>query len=234
MAKFNKKKKSDKFFWTAALVLLALAGIFLNKVEGGSQSKAAYEGTGPGSAPTEPLATTPPTYQGGALTAPKGAVVGEWVGDNKNRFNNAATIITVGMNFKVTDGKEVPCRGWIVAIGTALQESGLVNLGDLGDRNDHDSLGLFQQRPSQGWGTPAQIKDTTYASRKFYQKLTSSKLTGWQTMRLTDAAQGVQVSAYSEAYQKHRSAAIDIVFLILNHNGVSTASCPSKSNLQGL
>lgn len=230
LAKFNKKKKSNTFFWIAALILLALAGTFLNKVESGSQSKAAYEGTGPGSAPTETLPTIAPTYKGGVLTAPKGAVVGEWKGDNKNRFNNAATIITVGMNFKTTDGKDVPCRGWIVAIGTALQESGLVNLSG----GDRDSLGLFQQRPSQGWGTPAQITDTTYASRKFYQKLTSSKLAGWQTMRLTDAAQKVQISGYPEAYQKHRSNAIDIVFLILKHNGVSTDGCPSKSNLQGL
>lgn len=61
---------------------------------------------------------------------------------------NAAIIISVGQQW------EVPQRGWVIAIATALQESNLINLGDLGADNDHDSLGLFQQRPSMGWGSP--------------------------------------------------------------------------------
>ncbi|MEM5874189.1 MAG: hypothetical protein QW065_05340, partial [Acidilobaceae archaeon] len=65
----------------------------------------------------------------------------------------------------------VPPRGWVIAIATAIQESGLRNLGHLGVRNDHDSLGLFQQRPSMGWGTPEQLQDPVYASTKFYEKL---------------------------------------------------------------
>src|SRR5205814_7932675 len=67
--------------------------------------------------------------------------------------HNAAIIIAVGQQMKV------PPRGWVIAIATAMQESTLHNYGNLGSHNDHDSLGLFQQRPSQGWGTPAQIID---------------------------------------------------------------------------
>ena len=60
---------------------------------------------------------------------------------------------------------KVPPRGWVIAVATAMQECSLTNHGYLGDHNDHDSLGLFQQRPSQGWGTPEQIMDPVYAAR---------------------------------------------------------------------
>jgi hypothetical protein len=86
-----------------------------------------------------------------------------------------------------------------------MQESRLTNLGNLGSRNDHDSLGLFQQRPSSGWGTPAQITDPVYASTKFYEKLKT--IAGWETMPLTEAAQRVQISAYPDAYAKHEPVA---------------------------
>ena len=59
----------------------------------------------------------------------------------------------------------MPPRGWVIAVATAMQESRLTNLRHLGTRNDHDSLGLFQQRPSSGWGTPAQVTDPVYAAR---------------------------------------------------------------------
>ena len=80
--------------------------------------------------------------------------------------------------------------GWVVAVATAMQESGLRNLGHLGDRNDHDSLGLFQLRPSQGWGTPAQALNPTYAATAFY--VTLLRVPGWESMPLTEAAQAVQ------------------------------------------
>jgi hypothetical protein len=103
---------------------------------------------------------------------------------------NAATVAAVGVS------KKVPARAVVVALATALQESKLENL----EGGDRDSLGLFQQRPSQGWGTPEQIQDPRYASRKFYTALL--KVRGWQQMRVTEAAQRVQRSAYPEAYQK--------------------------------
>ncbi|MEO3780915.1 hypothetical protein ABGB16_29745, partial [Micromonospora sp. B11E3] len=88
----------------------------------------------------------------------------------------------------------LPERAAVISIATSLQESKLENLGHLGDRNDHDSLGLFQQRPSSGWGTPEQITDPEYSTTAFLKGL--KQVDGWQDMPLTDAAQTVQVSAY--------------------------------------
>ncbi|HEX8631146.1 MAG TPA: M23 family metallopeptidase [Catenuloplanes sp.] len=122
------------------------------------------------------------------------------------QVRNAAIIIKVGADL------DVPPRGWVIAVATAMQESRLTNLGHLGTRNDHDSLGLFQQRPSAGWGTPAQVRDPVYAATKFYQKL--KEVTGWEKMALTDAAQKVQISAYPNAYAKHERLATHIVNLL--------------------
>ncbi len=79
-----------------------------------------------------------------------------------------------------------------------MQESRLYNLGDLGANNDHDSLGLFQQRPSMGWGTPAEVTDPVYAATAFYLALQS--VPRWKSMSITAAAQSVQRSAYPNAY----------------------------------
>jgi hypothetical protein len=103
---------------------------------------------------------------------------------------NAATISAVGLR------RKMPERAIVVALATALQESKLENLDD----GDRDSVGLFQQRPSQGWGTPEQIQDPRYAAEKFYKAL--KKVKGWKQMRVTDAAQKVQRSAYPNAYEK--------------------------------
>ncbi|WP_229405415.1 hypothetical protein [Micromonospora sp. NBRC 110038] len=100
-------------------------------------------------------------------------------------------------------------RAAVISIGTALQESKLQNLGHLGDRNDHDSLGLFQQRPSSGWGTPEQITDPQYATTAFLKGL--RQVDGWHDMPLTDAAQTVQVSAYPDAYAQWEQQAADLV-----------------------
>ncbi|WP_091552501.1 M23 family metallopeptidase [Micromonospora pattaloongensis] len=125
---------------------------------------------------------------------------------SSSQLRNAAVIIRVGADLKV------PPRGWVIAVATAMQESTLNNLPHLGTENDHDSVGLFQQRPSQGWGRPAQLRDPAYSARKFYQKLLTVK--GWQTMPLTEAAQRVQVSAYPDAYAKHEPVATEIVNLL--------------------
>ncbi|OJF13896.1 M23 family metallopeptidase [Couchioplanes caeruleus] len=121
-------------------------------------------------------------------------------------MKNAAIIINVGAKLKM------PPRAWVIAVATAMQESGLRNLGHLGKENDHDSLGLFQQRPETGWGTPAQVTDPTYAATKFYEKLKT--IDGWETMPLTRAAQRVQISAYPDAYAKHEPVATRIVNLL--------------------
>jgi hypothetical protein len=115
---------------------------------------------------------------------------------------NARTIITIG------NQRRVPNGGQVIAVATALQESRLRNLRG----GDRDSIGLFQQRPSQGWGTPEQLSDPAYQTQKFYDKLLRTR--GWQKMRVTDAAQAVQVSAYPAAYAKHVPAATRLVDML--------------------
>lgn len=122
-------------------------------------------------------------------------------GLSKEQVGNAAIIIEVGHSMKV------PPRGWVIAVATALQESSLHNVQVA---VDHDSLGLFQQRPSQGWGTPAQLLDPRYASRKFYEAL-ARKAPNWPRMRLSDAAQAVQVSFNGSLYQKWEPLATAVV-----------------------
>ena len=100
-------------------------------------------------------------------------------------------------------------RAAVIAIGTALQESKLENLGHLGAANDHDSQGLFQQRPSSGWGTVEQITNPEYSTTAFLNGLRN--VDGWQDLPLTVAAQKVQVSAYPDAYAKWETQAADLV-----------------------
>jgi murein DD-endopeptidase MepM/ murein hydrolase activator NlpD len=128
------------------------------------------------------------------------------LGDEQMR--NAAIIIQVGQQM------QIPPRGWVIAVATAMQESQLLNLGHLGGQNDHDSLGLFQQRPSQGWGTAEQIRDPQYSSRKFFEKLQT--IPDWQRLPLTEAAQRVQRSAYPDAYAKHEPTAALAVNVLTN------------------
>jgi hypothetical protein len=143
---------------------------------------------------------TPGTIQQVSRNTPKVS------GYSAAQIRNATDIVATGQEMKV------PPRGWIVAVATAMQESTLHNYGDLGARNDHDSQGLFQQRPSQGWGTVAQVRDPKHASKSFYSRLV--KIKGWQTMSLTRAAQRVQRSAYPNAYAKWESDASRLVDII--------------------
>jgi murein DD-endopeptidase MepM/ murein hydrolase activator NlpD len=121
-------------------------------------------------------------------------------GLSQEQIANAAVIIAVGRELKV------PGRGLVVAIATAMQESTLHNYTRA---VDHDSLGLFQQRPKMGWGSPAQVTDPRYAAGKFYERLAG--IAGWQDMRVTDAAQRVQRSAFPNAYQKWEHLAVGLV-----------------------
>jgi len=104
---------------------------------------------------------------------------------------NAALITAIAVR------RGLPARAATIAIATAMQESKLYNL----TTGDRDSLGLFQQRPSQGWGTRTQILDPVHATNAFYDALV--KIDGYQTMVITEAAQRVQRSGYPEAYAQH-------------------------------
>lgn len=97
----------------------------------------------------------------------------------------------------VAGRRGLPPRAVSIGLATAMQESGLRNLS-YGDR---DSLGLFQQRPSQGWGTAAQVKDPWYASNAFFAEM--EKMDGWRTADIGDIAQKVQRSGFPDAYDKH-------------------------------
>ncbi|MEX0427581.1 hypothetical protein AB3X52_08125 [Nocardioides sp. DS6] len=104
---------------------------------------------------------------------------------------NAALITGVAVK------RGLPARAATIALATAMQESKLYNLTS----GDRDSLGLFQQRPSQGWGTERQILDPVHATNAFYDALV--RIDGYETMVITEAAQKVQRSGYPEAYAAH-------------------------------
>ncbi|MCI4066183.1 C40 family peptidase [Micromonospora sp. R77] len=169
-----------------AVLVLCAGGIGVMFTGGGSSSASCFRAVGPDGQPLLPRI---------AISPPVGAV-GGWSGE---QMGNAATIVTVGAELRV------PPRGWVVALATAMQESGLRNLAG----GDRDSVGLFQQRPSQGWGTSAQLRDPRYASGRFFAALL--RVDGWQGMPLTDAAQAVQRSAFPTAYARWEDDAIAVV-----------------------
>jgi len=119
---------------------------------------------------------------------------------------NAAIIVQVGRELGVSD------YGIVIALATAMQESSLRNL-TWGDR---DSVGLFQQRPSSGWGSVEQLTDPYHASRLFYGGPSNPNrgytrglldISGWESLPLTVAAQKVQISAFPDAYAKWEASA---------------------------
>ncbi|SKB04605.1 hypothetical protein [Aeromicrobium choanae] len=116
----------------------------------------------------------------------------------------------------------LPPRATTIAIATAYQESKIRNI-DYGDR---DSVGLFQQRPSQGWGTVEQILDPQYSITKFYDAL--EKLDDYESMEITDAAQAVQRSGFPEAYADHEA---DARVLASSLRGFSPAAFACSTDL---
>lgn len=95
----------------------------------------------------------------------------------------------------------LPARAASIAIATVYQETGIRNL-DYGDR---DSVGLFQQRPSQGWGSQDELMDPYYSTGKFYDALI--KVDGWESADINDVAQQIQISGHPEAYRQHEGKA---------------------------
>ncbi|MEV0214708.1 peptidase M23 [Micromonospora sp. NPDC050695] len=139
-------------------------------------------------------------------------------GLDEDQMENAEAIVRTGR------AMGVPRRGLVIAVATAMQESNLYNVasGVLPESQDfphqgvgwdHDSVGLFQQRSSSGWGPVGRLMDPEFATRQFLTAL--EQVPGWQQMRLTDAAQAVQVSAYPEHYQQHEGRATRVVDAIL-------------------
>ncbi|MFY1621630.1 M23 family metallopeptidase [Micromonospora sp. WMMD735] len=156
--------------------------------------------------------------------------VGSW---GSAETTNAAAIVAAGRQ------RQVPARGYVIALATAMQESTLRNLANAnvpesltlpheGVGRDHDSVGLFQQRP--GWGSVRERMTPSYAAGKFYEALV--RVDGWERMRLTDAAQAVQRSGLPEAYQKWEDDAEQLAAQVLGlpsiddiGGGAPTAPC---------
>ena len=130
----------------------------------------------------------PPILDTSGCTA---EVDGHTVEVDLEQAENAALITAISTQ------RGMPARAASIALATAYQESKLYNI-DYGDR---DSVGLFQQRPSQGWGSVAQLMDPVYATNAFFDAL--QDVDGYETMQITVAAQEVQRSAYPDAYADH-------------------------------
>ena len=159
---------------------------------------------------------------GAGLTSPAGscapvvnvgAAAGRGLDLDAGQLANARIIYAVGVALGL------PERGEIVALATAMQESGLRNLS----YGTSDSLGLFQQRPSQGWGTPAQIMDPVVSARSFYVRL--AQVAGWQSMPVTVAAQSVQRSAFPDAYAQWQPIATRLTSSFAGGSGDTAVAC---------
>ncbi|MGA8790231.1 MAG: hypothetical protein WB535_14900 [Paenarthrobacter sp.] len=109
----------------------------------------------------------------------------------------------------------LPPRAASIALATAMQESRMRNI-NYGDDAGPDSRGLFQQRPSQGWGTEAQVMDPVYAANAFFDGLV--KVPGYESMEITQAAQAVQRSAFPRAYAQHEGMARAFASALTGHS----------------
>ncbi|MER6610777.1 C40 family peptidase [Streptomyces sp. NPDC000927] len=182
----------------AVLTVLAiiLTGAIAAHVAGISQDAEAAQKRPCTAAGTNPDTTQVAHQVKAALAGSTGNVTVSGLPSPAEQIPNAKIIVATGIQMSI------PARGQVVALATALQESGLRNLR----HGDRDSLGLFQQRPSQGWGTAEQVTDPVYAATKFYTALRSLK--NWEHMPVTVAAQKVQKSAFPDAYARHEPLAI--------------------------
>jgi hypothetical protein len=183
------------------------AALDLTRVDNGRVSRdrdrtapsPASSGAAPSGSPSAPAPPGPPKPVAGLDQA---------------QMDNAALIVGVAAK------RGLPERAMVVAIATVMQESDLYNIANPavpeslsypheGASVDHDSVGLFQQRPSQGWGSVAQLMDPAYAAGLFYDRLV--QVPGWASMAVTSAAQAVQRSGFPYAYEKHETRADEIV-----------------------
>ncbi|GGJ94033.1 hypothetical protein GCM10010123_24850 [Pilimelia anulata] len=152
--------------------------------------------------------------QTGRAEQPTTKVLRPVAGLSSAQMKNAHVIVTVARK------RKLPERAMLVGLMTAMQETNLRNLANPGipsslrinndgTGTDHDSVGVFQQRPSQGWGSVPELMDPAYAANAFFGKL--ARTPGWEKLSLTRAAQAVQRSAFPDAYAKHESRARAIV-----------------------
>jgi hypothetical protein len=157
------------------------------------------------------------TWRGsGPLPDPEGCTAklgGRQVDLTTEQAENATLIAAIGV------GRGLPARAVSIALATAYQESKIRNI----NHGDRDSLGLFQQRPSQGWGTASQVRDPYHATNAFYDAL--QKIPEYKTMRITEAAQKVQRSGFPEAYEDHAPDARTLASVLTGYSPGGLFSC---------
>lgn len=185
-----------------ASAVTALSAVLLTSGVTAATASAATATSAETAASAESLPSTSNAHNGGDITSTQDTSQLTQV-----QIDNARTIIAVGK------GSELSVQAQTIAIMTALQESSLRNL----DGGDKDSAGLFQQRPSFGWGTWEQITDPVYASKSFYGVNPDCpnpgllQIDGWKAMDPGVAAQAVQGSGYPDAYDKWETLAAELV-----------------------
>ena len=136
----------------------------------------------------------------GPITAgPAGSGAGDAGKLEDDQRDNVAMIIQIGKE------RQLPPLAWQVAIQAGMTESGLRNL----HHGDRDSEGMFQMRPSMGWGTPEQVRDPNYSIRKFYDVLL--KVPNWEQQRPGESAQDVERSAFPDRYHKWEAMAAHLI-----------------------
>ncbi|MFV2012709.1 MULTISPECIES: hypothetical protein [unclassified Micromonospora] len=169
--------------------------------------------------PADPdVAAVEPTETAEPAPEPTSTTVAPVAGLSQVQMDNATAIVDAGLAL------QLPRRAMVIAVATAMQESTLLNRASevlpesknyphQGTGWDHDSVGLFQQRTSTGWGAVADLMNPTYSATQFYLAL--QRVAGWEQLPLTVAAQAVQVSAYPGHYAQHEAAADAVVTAVL-------------------
>ncbi len=152
----------------------------------------------------------------GPLPDPEGCtakLAGRQVDLTTEQGEYATLIAAIGVS------RGLPARAVSIALATAYQESKIRNL----THGDRDSLGLFQQRPSQGWGTEAEVRDPYHATNAFFDAL--AKIPNYKDMRITEAAQKVQRSGYPEAYEEHAPDARTLASILTGYSPGGRFTC---------
>lgn len=216
--------EEQEALWVAALDALPVRGAVPDTEGGSAWAKGIYRVAAAWMVGDS--AACGSSTSGWTLTATNGPInVGDLLAKDgrpmtAEMMTNAQEIIAAGLSLGV------PTKGLVIAIITALQESGLGNL-DYGDR---DSLGLFQQRPSTGWGTPEQVRNPTLAAKAFFGRAehTSNNglldIAGWEDMEEGAAAQAVQASAHPTLYSPWIPDAEGIVESVVDALGDTPAA----------
>ena len=158
----------------------------------------------------------------GPLPDPPGCTVvvqGHEVSLTTEQSENAALIVALSVR------RGMPARAASIALATAYQESKIYNI----EHGDRDSVGLFQQRPSQGWGTVEQILDPVYAINAFYDAL--AEVEGYESMPITEAAQAVQRSAFPDAYADHEADARALASALTGETTGGRFSCVTRPDV---